>query len=263
MKESNRPLVRNRITDLLKNKILLLDGAMGTMIQYHDLQEKDYRGERFADWPSDLKGNNDLLTLTQPDIISNIHKQFIEAGANIIGTNTFNSNAPSMSDYGMEDLVYELNFAAAQLAKEATDFQKKTDKKEIFIAGVLGPSSRTCSLSPDVEDPAYRNISFDQLVDTYTIAVMALLDGGADLILVETIFDTLNAKAALFAIDCVAENRNIDIPIMISGTITDASGRTLSGQTTKAFWNSVRHAKPISVGLNCALGAAELRPFLQ
>ena len=263
MKESNRPLVRNRITDLLKNKILLLDGAMGTMIQYHDLQEKDYRGERFADWPSDLKGNNDLLTLTQPDIISNIHKQFIEAGANIIGTNTFNSNAPSMSDYGMEDLVYELNFAAAQIAKEATDFQKKTDKKEIFIAGVLGPSSRTCSLSPDVEDPAYRNISFDQLVDTYTIAVMALLDGGADLILVETIFDTLNAKAALFAIDCVAENRNIDIPIMISGTITDASGRTLSGQTTKAFWNSVRHAKPISVGLNCALGAAELRPFLQ
>ncbi|MDB9783908.1 methionine synthase, partial [Gammaproteobacteria bacterium] len=263
MKESNRPLVRNRITDLLKNKILLLDGAMGTMIQYHDLQEKDYRGERFADWPSDLKGNNDLLTLTQPDIISNIHKQFIEAGANIIGTNTFNSNAPSMSDYGMQDLVYELNFAAAQIAKEAIDFQKKTDKKEIFIAGVLGPSSRTCSLSPDVEDPAYRNISFDQLVDTYTIAVMALLDGGADLILVETIFDTLNAKAALFAIDCVAENRNIDIPIMISGTITDASGRTLSGQTTKAFWNSIRHAKPISVGLNCALGAAELRPFLQ
>ena len=263
MKESNPLFVRNRITDLLKNKILLLDGAMGTMIQYHDLQEKDYRGERFADWPSDLKGNNDLLTLTQPDIISNIHKQFIEAGANIIGTNTFNSNAPSMSDYGMEDLVYELNFAAAQIAKEAADFQEKTDKKEIFIAGVLGPSSKTCSLSPDVEDPAYRNISFDHLVDTYTISIMALLDGGADLIMVETIFDTLNAKAALFAIDCVAEKRNIDIPIMISGTITDASGRTLSGQTTKAFWNSVRHVKPISVGLNCALGAAELRPFLQ
>jgi len=263
MKEKLSLSVRNRITDLLKTKILLLDGAMGTMIQDHDLQEKDYRGERFADWPSDLKGNNDLLSLTQPHIISNIHRQFLDAGANIIETNTFNSNAPSMSDYGMEDLVYELNFAGAQIAKKEADFQQEQYNQEVYIAGVLGPSSRTCSLSPDVEDPAYRNISFDQLVETYKVATEALLDGGADLILVETIFDTLNAKAALFAIDCVAESRDIDIPIMISGTITDASGRTLSGQTTEAFWNSVRHAKPISIGLNCALGASELRPFLQ
>ena len=255
--------VRDKISQSLDSQILLLDGAMGTMIQGHDLQEKDYRGERFADWPSDLKGNNDLLTLTQPHIISGIHQQYLEAGANIIETNTFNSNAPSMSDYGMEELVYELNFEAAKIARAAADQHQKSNDQEVYIAGTLGPSSRTCSLSPDVEDPAYRNISFDELVTTYSEATAALLDGGADLIMVETIFDTLNAKAALFAIDCVAQERNIDIPIMISGTITDASGRTLSGQTTEAFWHSVRHAKPISVGLNCALGAAELRPFLQ
>ena len=255
--------VRDKISQSLDSQILLLDGAMGTMIQGHDLQEKDYRGERFADWPSDLKGNNDLLTLTQPHIISGIHQQYLEAGANIIETNTFNSNAPSMSDYGMEELVYELNFEAAKIARAAADQHQKSNDQEVYIAGILGPSSRTCSLSPDVEDPAYRNISFDELVKTYSEATAALLDGGADLIMVETIFDTLNAKAALFAIDCVAQERNIDIPIMISGTITDASGRTLSGQTTEAFWHSVRHAKPISVGLNCALGAAELRPFLQ
>ena len=255
--------VRDKISQSLDSQILLLDGAMGTMIQGHDLQEKDYRGERFADWPSDLKGNNDLLTLTQPHIISDIHQQYLEAGANIIETNTFNSNAPSMSDYGMEELVYELNFEAAKIARAAADQHQKSNDQEVYIAGILGPSSRTCSLSPDVEDPAYRNISFDELVKTYSEATAALLDGGADLIMVETIFDTLNAKAALFAIDCVAQERNIDIPIMISGTITDASGRTLSGQTTEAFWHSVRHADPISVGLNCALGAAELRPFLQ
>ena len=255
--------VRDKISQSLDSQILLLDGAMGTMIQGHDLQEKDYRGERFADWPSDLKGNNDLLSLTQPDIISGIHQQYLEAGANIIETNTFNSNAPSMSDYGMEELVYELNFEAAKIARAAADQHQKFNDQEVYIAGILGPSSRTCSLSPDVEDPAYRNISFDELVKTYSEATAALLDGGADLIMVETIFDTLNAKAALFAIDCVAQERNIDIPIMISGTITDASGRTLSGQTTEAFWHSVRHANPISVGLNCALGAAELRPFLQ
>ena len=255
--------VRDKISQSLDSQILLLDGAMGTMIQGHDLQEKDYRGERFADWPSDLKGNNDLLSLTQPHIISDIHQQYLEAGANIIETNTFNSNAPSMSDYGMEELVYELNFEAAKIARAAADQHQKSNDQEVYIAGTLGPSSRTCSLSPDVEDPAYRNISFDELVTTYSEATAALLDGGADLIMVETIFDTLNAKAALFAIDCVAQERNIDIPIMISGTITDASGRTLSGQTTEAFWHSVRHAKPISVGLNCALGAAELRPFLQ
>ena len=255
--------VRDKISQSLDSQILLLDGAMGTMIQGHDLQEKDYRGERFADWPSDLKGNNDLLTLTQPHIISGIHQQYLEAGANIIETNTFNSNAPSMSDYGMEELVYELNFEAAKIARAAADQHQKSNDQEVYIAGILGPSSRTCSLSPDVEDPAYRNISFDELVKTYSEATAALLDGGADLIMVETIFDTLNAKAALFAIDCVAQERDIDIPIMISGTITDASGRTLSGQTTEAFWHSVRHADPISVGLNCALGAAELRPFLQ
>ena len=255
--------VRDKISQSLDSQILLLDGAMGTMIQGHDLQEKDYRGERFADWPSDLKGNNDLLSLTQPHIISDIHQQYLEAGANIIETNTFNSNAPSMSDYGMEELVYELNFEAAKIARAAADQHQKSNDQEVYIAGTLGPSSRTCSLSPDVEDPAYRNISFDELVKTYSEATAALLDGGADLIMVETIFDTLNAKAALFAIDCVAQERNIDIPIMISGTITDASGRTLSGQTTEAFWHSVRHADPISVGLNCALGAAELRPFLQ
>ena len=255
--------VRDKISQSLDSQILLLDGAMGTMIQGHDLQEKDYRGERFADWPSDLKGNNDLLSLTQPHIISDIHQQYLEAGANIIETNTFNSNAPSMSDYGMEELVYELNFEAAKIARAAADQHQKSNDQEVYIAGILGPSSRTCSLSPDVEDPAYRNISFDELVTTYSEATAALLDGGADLIMVETIFDTLNAKAALFAIDCVAQERDIDIPIMISGTITDASGRTLSGQTTEAFWHSVRHADPISVGLNCALGAAELRPFLQ
>ena len=255
--------VRDKISQSLDSQILLLDGAIGTMIQGHDLQEKDYRGERFADWPSDLKGNNDLLSLTQPHIISDIHQQYLEAGANIIETNTFNSNAPSMSDYGMEELVYELNFEAAKIARAAADQHQKSNDQEVYIAGTLGPSSRTCSLSPDVEDPAYRNISFDELVTTYSEATAALLDGGADLIMVETIFDTLNAKAALFAIDCVAQERNIDIPIMISGTITDASGRTLSGQTTEAFWHSVRHADPISVGLNCALGAAELRPFLQ
>ena len=255
--------VRDKISQSLDSQILLLDGAMGTMIQGHDLQEKDYRGERFADWPSDLKGNNDLLSLTQPHIISDIHQQYLEAGANIIETNTFNSNAPSMSDYGMEELVYELNFEAAKIARAAADQHQKSNDQEVYIAGILGPSSRTCSLSPDVEDPAYRNISFDELVKTYSEATAALLDGGADLIMVETIFDTLNAKAALFAIDCVAQERDIDIPIMISGTITDASGRTLSGQTTEAFWHSVRHAEPISVGLNCALGAAELRPFLQ
>jgi 5-methyltetrahydrofolate--homocysteine methyltransferase len=263
MSDKVSPSVRSRLSQLLEHKILLLDGAMGTMIQGHDPQEKDYRGDRFADWGSDLKGNNDLLTLTQPNIISGIHQQYVDAGANIIETNTFNSNAPSMADYDMEELVHELNYEAAKIARSVADKAMKTSDREIFVAGVLGPTNRTCSLSPDVEDPSYRNINFDQLVSTFSEATSALIDGGADLILVETVFDTLNAKAALFAIDCVAQDRKIDIPIMISGTITDASGRTLSGQTTEAFWHSVRHAKPISIGLNCALGAAELRPFLQ
>lgn len=256
-------LIRKKLTKILDSQIVLLDGAMGTMIQAYNLQEKDFRGDRFANWSIDLKGNNDLLSITKPNIISAIHKEFLEAGAHIIETNTFNSNGPSMADYEMESLVYELNFSAAEIARKSVDNFKETNSREVFIAGVLGPTNRTCSLSPDVEDPSYRNINFDQLVETFKVATSALLDGGADLIMVETIFDTLNSKAALFAIDLVSEERNIDIPIMISGTITDASGRTLSGQTTTAFWHSVRHAKPISIGLNCALGASELRPFLQ
>ena len=254
---------RKRLTELLDSQIALLDGAMGTMIQGHDLQEKDYRGDRFADWPIDLKGNNDLLSITQPKIIADIHREYLEAGVNIIETNTFNSNAPSMADYEMEDLVHELNFESAKIARNVVDDFKKNDSQEVFVAGVLGPTNRTCSLSPDVEDPSFRNITFDEIVETFKVATSALIDGGADLIMVETIFDTLNAKAALFAIDLVSAERNMDIPIMISGTITDASGRTLSGQTTEAFWHSMRHSNPVSVGLNCALGAAELRPFLQ
>ncbi|NBW84669.1 MAG: methionine synthase, partial [Proteobacteria bacterium] len=260
----NRPNpIRKKLVNLFDSTIVLLDGAMGTMIQAYDLQEKDYRGDKFTDWSMDLKGNNDLLSITQPKIVEDIHNLFLEAGANIIETNTFNSNAPSMADYGMQDFVYELNFSAAQIARKAVDDYKARNEREVFVAGVLGPTNRTCSLSPDVEDPSFRNIHFDELVETFKEATSALLDGGADLVMIETIFDTLNAKAALFAIDLVAEERKIDIPIMISGTITDASGRTLSGQTTEAFWHSIRHAKPISVGLNCALGAAELRPFLQ
>ncbi|MDG1987123.1 MAG: homocysteine S-methyltransferase family protein, partial [Halieaceae bacterium] len=236
---------------------------MGTSIQAYNLQEKDFRGDRFANWSIDLKGNNDLLSITQPEIIEGIHKEFLEAGAHIIETNTFNSNGPSMADYEMESLVHELNFSAAEIARKSVNKFKEKNSREGFVAGVLGPTNRTCSLSPDVEDPSFRNINFDQLVATFKVATSALLDGGADLIIVETIFDTLNSKAALFAIDLVSEERNIDIPIMISGTITDASGRTLSGQPTTAFCHSVRHAKPISIGLNCALGASELRPFLQ
>jgi 5-methyltetrahydrofolate--homocysteine methyltransferase len=263
MVKMTNSLLRKKLTNLLDSQIVLLDGAMGTMIQAHDLQENDFRGKRFTDWPIDLKGNNDLLSITQPQIIGEIHKEFLKAGAQIIETNTFNSNGPSMADYDMENLVHELNFSAAEIARKSVDSFKEKNSSEVFVAGVLGPTNRTCSLSPDVEDPSVRNINFDQLVETFKVATSALLDGGADLIMVETIFDTLNAKAALFAIDLIAEEREIDIPIMISGTITDASGRTLSGQTTTAFWHSVRHAKPISIGLNCALGASELRPFLQ
>jgi len=263
MTNNVKPSIRNQLTKILDSKIVLLDGAMGTSIQAYNLQEKDFRGDRFANWSIDLKGNNDLLSITQPKIIEGIHKEFLEAGAHIIETNTFNSNGPSMADYEMESLVHELNFSAAEIARKSVNKFKEKNSREVFVAGVLGPTNRTCSLSPDVEDPSFRNINFDQLVETFKVATSALLDGGADLIMVETIFDTLNSKAALFAIDLVSEERNIDIPIMISGTITDASGRTLSGQTTTAFWHSVRHAKPISIGLNCALGASELRPFLQ
>jgi 5-methyltetrahydrofolate--homocysteine methyltransferase len=249
---------------LLAERILILDGAMGTMIQRYKLQEVDYRGERFKDWPSDLKGNNDLLTLTQPKIIRDIHAAYLDAGADILETNTFNATSIAMADYGMEALVYELNAAAAKLAREAADeFQAKTPEKPRFVAGVLGPTNRTASISPDVNDPGYRNTSFDQLVAAYTEAIQGLLDGGADILLVETIFDTLNAKAALFAIERYFDAHNLRLPIMISGTITDASGRTLSGQTTEAFWNSLAHVRPLSMGLNCALGAKDLRQYVE
>jgi len=252
------------LEDLLARRILLLDGAMGTMIQNHKLNEADYRGDRFAAFPHDLKGNNDLLTLTQAQIIRSIHEAYLEAGSDIIETNTFNSTAASMSDYHMQDLVYELNFAGAKLAKEAAQaMEAKTPEKPRFVAGVLGPTTKTASISPDVNDPGFRGITFDQLVADYSESIRGLMDGGADILLVETIFDTLNAKAALFAIDQYFETHGVRVPIMISATITDASGRTLSGQTPEAFWNSVSHARPLSVGLNCALGAELMRPYVE
>ncbi len=247
-----------------ENKILILDGAMGTMIQKHTLTEDDYRGERFADWKQDVKGNNDLLSLTQPDIIKDIHLQYIAAGADLNGTNTFSATTIAQADYAMEDLAYEINFESAKIARAACDEWEAAHPGDVrFVNGAIGPTNRTASMSPDVNNPGFRAISFDQLRTAYKEAVNGLLDGGADTLLVETIFDTLNAKAALFAIDEVLEERGEDVPIMISGTITDASGRTLSGQTTEAFYNSVRHAKPFSIGLNCALGAAQLRPYVQ
>jgi 5-methyltetrahydrofolate--homocysteine methyltransferase len=264
------PRVRSRerrlseLEPALARRILVLDGAMGTMIQSYQLGEKDYRGERFRDWPRDLRGNNDLLSLTQPSIIRAIHGAYLEAGADVLETNSFNSTAISLADYGMEALVYELNKASARLAREVADeFEIRQPDTPRYVAGVLGPTNRTASLSPDVNDPGFRNVSFDDLVATYLEAVQGLLDGGADLLLVETIFDTLNAKAALFAIESYFETAGLRVPIMISGTITDASGRTLSGQTTEAFWNSVAHSRPLSVGLNCALGAKALRQYVQ
>ena len=256
-----------RITALkqaLKDRILILDGGMGTMIQEHGLDESDYRGVRFQSTSQLLKGNNDLLSITQPDVIKGIHKAYLDAGADILETNTFNSNAISQSDYALEELVYELNVTGAALARAAADeFTEQNPDKPRFVAGVLGPTSRTLTLSPDVNDPAFRNVTFDQLVENYTEATAALVEGGVDIILIETVFDTLNAKAAIFAVQGYFEDNNISLPIMISGTITDASGRTLSGQTTEAFWNSVSHAKPLSIGLNCALGAEDLRTYVE
>jgi 5-methyltetrahydrofolate--homocysteine methyltransferase len=249
--------------ELLKQRIVFLDGAVGTMIQAHRLDEAGYRGQRFKDWKRDLRGNNDLLTLTRPDIIESIHRAYLEAGADIIETNTFNSSAPSQGDYGLESLVGELNLEAARLARRVADEVTTQTGGMRWVAGALGPTNRTASLSPDVNDPAFRNISFDQLVATYLDAARALLAGGADLLLVETIFDTLNAKAALFAASLAIEEVGEGIPLIVSGTITDASGRTLSGQTTEAFWNSIRHARPAVVGLNCALGARQLRPYVE
>ena len=252
------------LNQLATERILLLDGAMGTMIQGYRLTDADYRGARFADFPHELKGNNDLLSLTQPRIIEAIHMAYLEAGADILETNTFNSTAIAMADYHMEDLVYELNFAAAQLAVGATQTMlAKTPDKPRFVAGVLGPTNRTASISPDVNDPGFRNTSFDELASAYKEAIRGLMDGGVDLLMVETIFDTLNAKAALFAIEQTFIARGVKLPVMISGTITDLSGRTLSGQTVEAFWNSLRHMQPFSIGLNCALGAKDLRPHIK
>nr|WP_279168899.1 methionine synthase [Providencia huaxiensis] len=253
----------NQLEQELKKRILVLDGAMGTMIQQHKLSEAQFRGERFADWPSDLKGNNDLLVLTQPDIIRDIHSQYFEAGADIVETNTFNSTSIAMADYKMESLSAEINEVAARLARECADeWTHRTPEKPRYVAGVLGPTNRTASISPDVNDPAYRNITFDQLVEAYRESTRSLVKGGVDLIMIETIFDTLNAKAAIFAVETELEALGVSLPIMISGTITDASGRTLSGQTTEAFYNSLRHAQPISFGLNCALGPDELRQYI-
>jgi 5-methyltetrahydrofolate--homocysteine methyltransferase len=255
----------DRITSFfeqLERRIVLLDGAMGTMIQGYGLGEDEYRGERFAGWDRDLKGNNDLLSITRPQVIRDIHRQFLEAGADVIETNTFNSNAPSMADYGMESLVAELNTAAARIARECADAHAAKAGSPRYVAGVLGPTNRTASISPDVNDPGYRNITFAELAATYEEAACALIDGGVDFLMVETIFDTLNAKAAIFAIRRSFEKTGVTLPVMISGTITDASGRTLSGQTAEAFWNSVRHIDPFMIGLNCALGAKDLRPYV-
>ncbi len=253
-----------KITELLRQRILFLDGAMGTMIQRHKLGEGDYRGERFADWPSDLKGNNDLLVLTQPEIIRDIHARYLEAGADIIETNTFNATRVAMADYGMEALVPEINRAAAQLARQAADTATAaTPDKPRFVAGVLGPTNRTASISPDVNDPGFRNIHFDDLVEAYAEATDALVEGGVDILLIETVFDTLNAKAAVFAVEQYFDRTGTRLPVMISGTITDASGRTLTGQVTEAFWNSLSHARPMSIGLNCALGADQLRQYVE
>lgn len=256
--------VRQQIEAQLKQKILLIDGGMGTMIQGHKLEESDYRGARFADWHCDLKGNNDLLVLTQPELIKAIHSEYLEAGADILETNTFNATTIAMADYDMQGLSEEINYEAARLARAAADeWTQKTPEKPRYVAGVLGPTNRTCSISPDVNDPGYRNVSFDQLVEAYSESTRALIKGGCDLILIETIFDTLNAKACAFAVDSVFEKMGTTLPVMISGTITDASGRTLSGQTTEAFYNALRHVNPITFGLNCALGPDELRPYVE
>jgi len=249
------------LQSLLEQRILVLDGAMGTMIQKHKLSEQDYRGERFKDWSTLVQGNNDLLSLTQPKIIQDIHRSYLEVGADIVETNTFNATKTSMSDYQMEALAYEINVESARLAKAACD-EFSTKDKPRFVAGVIGPTSRTCSLSPDVNDPGFRNVTFDELVEVYMESTRGLIEGGTDIILIETIFDTLNAKAAIFAVQEVFEQDGIELPIMISGTITDASGRTLSGQMTEAFYNSLRHANPISIGLNCALGPDLLRQYV-
>ena len=252
------------IKEDLQNRILVLDGAMGTMIQNHNLTEKDFRGSRFKNHPCSLKGNNDLLSITQPKIIEEIHLEYLEAGADIIETNTFSATSIGMADYQMEDLAYELNYESAKIAKEAANFYfEKTPEKKRYVAGSIGPTNKTASMSPDVNDPGFRAITFDDLVKAYKEQALGLIDGGSDVLFVETIFDTLNAKAALYAIDCIKEEKSIEIPIMISGTITDASGRTLSGQTVEAFRISLSHLPILSIGFNCALGADQLLPYVK
>ena len=253
------------IKKLLNERILIIDGAMGTMIQRHKLQEADYRGERFKDWHTDVKGNNDLLSITQPQIITGIHKEYLEAGADIIETNTFSSTSIAQADYDMQSLAYELNVASAKCARAAADeYTAKDPSKPRFVAGAIGPLNKTLSLSPDVNNPGFRAVSFDEVATAYLEQIKGLVDGGVDILLVETIFDTLNAKAAIYAIKkYFRENKQEELPIMISGTITDASGRTLSGQTLEAFYISVMHANPLSIGLNCALGASEMRPHIE
>lgn len=254
----------SKIQEAIKNRILVLDGAMGTMLQRYNFSEEDFRGERFKDFPHSLKGNNDLLSLTQPQAIKAVHAAYYEAGADIVETNTFSGTTIGMADYHLEEYVYELNYESAKIAREVADeFTARNPDKPRFVAGSIGPTNRTASMSPDVNDPGYRAVTFDDLRIAYKQQVEALMDGGCDLLLVETIFDTLNAKAALFAIEEVKDERNIDIPIMVSGTITDASGRTLSGQTVEAFLVSVSHIPLLSVGFNCALGADLLKPYLQ
>ena len=254
----------SKITEVIKNRILVLDGAMGTMLQAYKFSEEDFRGERFKEYPIPLQGNNDLLSITQPEAIKTIHASYFEAGADIIETNTFSGTTIAMADYQMEDLVYELNYQSAKIAKEvAEEYTAREPNKPRFVAGAIGPTNRTASMSPDVNDPGYRAITFDELRIAYKQQVEALIDGGVDILLVETVFDTLNAKAALFAIEEVKEERNIEIPTMLFGTITDASGRTLSGQTAEAFLISVSHIPLLSVGFNCALGANLLQPHLE
>lgn len=251
------------IKQAIKERILVLDGAMGTMLQRYNFSEEDFRGDRFKDFPHPLKGNNDLLSITQPKAIAEVHAKYFEAGADIVETNTFSGTTIGMADYHLEDLVYELNYQSAKIARQVADeFTAKNPAKPRFVAGSIGPTNRTASMSPDVNDPGFRAVSFDDLRIAYKQQVEALIDGGVDVLLVETIFDTLNAKAALFAIEEVKEERNIDMPIMVSGTITDASGRTLSGQTVEAFLISISHIPLLSIGFNCALGADQLKPYL-
>jgi 5-methyltetrahydrofolate--homocysteine methyltransferase len=254
----------NSIWQDIQKRILVLDGAMGTMLQRYNFSEEDFRGERFKDYKSPLKGNNDLLSITQPEAIGEIHRKYFEAGADIVETNTFSATSIAMADYNMENLVYELNYQSAKIAKQvANKFTKQNPEKPKYVAGSIGPTNKTASLSPDVNRPEYRAITFEELRKAYKLQVEALIDGGVDVLLVETIFDTLNAKAALFAIEEVKDERDIEIPIMVSGTITDASGRTLSGQTVEAFLTSISHIPLLTVGLNCALGADQLKPYLQ